>query len=81
MARTLTINDVPERLYNLIKLNAKENNRSLNDEIVTSLKTKFGRKNIGKENYLADVRALRNFSKDFRLDDEIFKQPKNNGSH
>jgi len=55
----LTIKNIPDDLYNMLKHTAKQHHRSINSEVIICLKRFLFPTNISPEDRLRDIRALR----------------------
>lgn len=56
---TLTLKNIPQELYELLRQAAAEGRRSLNSEILFRLETSLGSRRFDTEEFLAKARALR----------------------
>ncbi len=75
----ITIKNVPEELYEKIKITAKENRRSINNEIIKRLGDSLSSKKIDIKNLFS---TLDNFYKNTNippLTDEIINKAKEEG--
>lgn len=55
----LTIKNIPDELYNELKLSAKQHHRSINNEVIVCLKRTLQPKKIDPEDRLKNILALR----------------------
>ncbi len=55
----LTIKNIPEALYNELKLVAKQHHRSINSEVIVCLKRSLLPAKVSPEETLANIQALR----------------------
>jgi len=81
MAATITIKNMPDDLHRDLKASAARHQRSLNREIITILEEKMHPRIHMPEEVLADIHALRERFKDFRMTDEEIDQAKKEGRH
>jgi antitoxin FitA len=56
---TLTIKNIPNRLYGRLKQNAKRHRRSVNSEVIVYLERVLTQPAVDPEEFLERVRALR----------------------
>lgn len=77
---TITVKNIPDELYALIKQRAKANRRSINNEIIVCLETAVRRERVNTEEFLKEVRVLReNLKMPYLLTDEEITAAKNEG--
>ena len=67
----VTIKDVPTRLHQRLKANAKLNRRSLNSEVITLLEAAVAPRKVNVDEILAAARAVRSQVKRELSDQEI----------
>jgi plasmid stability protein len=67
----VTIKDVPTRLHQRLKANAKLNRRSLNSEVITLLEAAVEPRKVNVDEILAAARAVRSHVKRELTDQEI----------
>lgn len=79
MPTTITVKNIPHDLYELIKKNAAEHRRSINNEVIAIIEKAFRSKKIDPEDFLVSVRKLRERTKRFELTDRLINQAKNEG--
>ena len=75
---TITLKDIPMNLHKALKQRAKRSGRSLNKEVLTIISDVLGTKKIDVENFLADVKEIRDKIPG-RLTDEIIEQGRSIG--
>jgi plasmid stability protein len=56
---SITVKNIPDRLYKRLKKRASENRRSINNEIINSLQESFIPKKVDVEQLLADAAGMR----------------------
>ncbi|MCA9961976.1 MAG: Arc family DNA-binding protein [Chloroflexota bacterium] len=77
---TITIKNIPDELYARIKAQAAANRRSINNEIIVCLETAVHRERVNAEEFLKEVRVLReNLQMPYLLTDEEINAAKNEG--
>ncbi|MCK4311499.1 MAG: Arc family DNA-binding protein [Candidatus Cloacimonetes bacterium] len=59
MATTITIKNIPENVYNLLKKRAADHHRSLNNEIITIFEKEIISQKINPEEYLKSAKEIR----------------------
>jgi len=64
---TLTVKNIPDPLYRRLKKSARENRRSLNNEIIVCVERALERRPVDTEETLARARELRRKTSDHRL--------------
>jgi plasmid stability protein len=79
MPTTITVKNIPHDLYELIKQNAAEHRRSINNEVIAIIENAFRSKKIDPEDFLVSVRKLRERTKPVELTDRLINQAKNEG--
>ena len=79
MPTTITVKNIPHDLYELIKQNAAEHRRSINNEVIAIIENAFRSKKIDPEDFLVPVRKLRERTKRIELTDRLINQAKNEG--
>ena len=79
MPTTITVKNIPHDLYELIKHNAAEHRRSINNEVIAIIENAFRSKKIDPEDFLVTVRTLRERTKRIELTDRLINQAKNEG--
>ncbi len=76
---TLTIKNLPDSLYERLKLTAARHRRSLNSEAIVQLEQSLNKHNIEVEETIERVRELRSKYPDLRLTDADLEFAKNEG--
>ncbi len=76
---TLTIKNIPEELYDLLKRQAKISRRSINSEVIVCLEQAVGVHRIAPEDYLVRARQLREKTARYLVDDDDFSAAKRKG--
>lgn len=79
MNKTLTIKNMPEKLYKRLKASAKANHRSLNKEIIACVEKAAPAKRMTPKEILASVNAFREKWKGPPITDEFLNWAKNEG--
>jgi plasmid stability protein len=72
----ITLKNIPEELYALLKQSAEVNRRSLNKEIIACIEQAVSSQPLDTEAFLARARSLREAAQAYRLTDEEFDQAK-----
>ena len=75
----LTIKNIPEDLYNQLKLAAEQHHRSINSEVIVCLKRILLPKKISPEDRLTNIQALRSQIKPSSITEEDIDQAINEG--
>ena len=79
MAATITIKNIPDNLYEKLKVRAAANHRSINREIFAIFEEAFGMKSFDPKVFLFTARSLREKSRDAWLTQDFFDGDKNEG--
>ena len=79
MPTTITLKNIPHDLYELIKQNAAENRRSINNEVVSIIENALRSQKIDPEDFLATVRKLRERTNRIQLTNDLTYKAKNEG--
>lgn len=75
---TITIKNVPEDVYTLLKKQAKNNRRSINNEVITLIERAVRSYRIDPDEFIAEARAIRE-SIEYVITDEELEQMINEG--
>jgi len=75
----LTIKNIPDDVYNALKVNAKQQHRSINSEVIMCLKRSLLPKLISAEERLSTIRSLRSQIKSDAITAEDIDQAINEG--
>jgi plasmid stability protein len=75
---TITVKNIPDDIYKLLKESAKENHRSINSEIILAIKMSIMRRPINVQANLERAREIRE-SISYYITDEELTQFKNEG--
>lgn len=75
---TITIKNIPDDLYERLKLSATKNRRSINQEAIFIIESSLANNAVSFQTNLAEVRALREQLGVYVTDEEI-DQAKNEG--
>ncbi|HUF11503.1 MAG TPA: Arc family DNA-binding protein [Longimicrobiales bacterium] len=76
---SLTIKNLPETLYERLKLSAERNRRSLNSEVILRLEEAIGLRAFDPDRYLAEARELRERLTEVYLSDADIAELKEHG--
>lgn len=75
----LTIKNIPDDLYNELKLVAEQQHRSINSEVIMCLKRSLFPQKVSPEDKLTEIRALRSQIAPNAFTDEEIEQAINEG--
>jgi len=75
----MTIKNIPQNLYEMLKQNAAINHRSINKEVIALIEDALSVKKVSPEDFLVSVRRLREKTKKVELTDDFIDQAKNEG--
>lgn len=76
---TITIKNIPDDIYLLLKEKAKTNNRSINSEAILAIKVAVAFRPIDVEATLERARKIRELTAHYRITDEEITKFKNEG--
>jgi len=76
---TITVKNIPDELYDLVKQSAKAQHRSINSEIIACLERSFLSKSVDVTTTIARARKLREITAGYLLTDEDITRAKNAG--
>lgn len=76
---TLTIKNIPHKLYDTLKENAARNHRSINNEVISMIEKSYLSHRLDPEEYLTHARRFREKTKGFVLTEDILNHAKNEG--
>ena len=76
---TLTVKNIPDALYILLKRQAEMNRRSINSEIIMCIERTIRSSRIDPEAHLARARVLREKSGEYLITEDEFNQAKTTG--
>ena len=79
MPTTITVKNIPRDLYELIKQNAAEHRRSINNEVIALIENALRSKKIDPEDFLVTVKKLREKTNRIELTDRFINKAKNEG--
>lgn len=79
MPTTITLKNIPNDLYELIKQNAAEHRRSINNEVISIIENALRSQKIDPEKFLVTVRKLRERTSRIQLTDKFIYKAKNEG--
>jgi plasmid stability protein len=75
---TITVKNIPEDVYERLKMQAKANRRSINNEVITLIEREVNSYRIDPEQFIKEARAIRE-SIDYVITDEELEQAINEG--
>jgi plasmid stability protein len=76
---TITLKNIPADLYLLLKEKAKNNNRSINSEVILAIKVAVAFRPIDVEATIQRARKIRELTAHYRITDEEITKFKNEG--
>ena len=76
---TLTIKNVPEKLHQRLKESALQHRRSVNSEAITCLEKVLVPSRVDPQEFIAEVRALRQRMPHMYVTEEFLRAAKNEG--
>ena len=76
---TITVKNIPEELYDRLKLLAESNHRSINSEIIVCIERSVFSHPVDPEAFLAKARQLRERTSGYLVSDQEFTQAKRLG--
>jgi hypothetical protein len=76
---SLTLKNIPDELYVLLKQSAEMNRRSLNSEILVCIEKSVRSRRLSTQELLPRVRQLRELTADYRIGDEELTAAKRQG--
>jgi len=76
---TITVKNIPDDLYETLKVRAKINRRSLNSEIIMILDNTAMAQPVDVDAILATARQLREKTAGYHLNDELLRRMKDEG--
>jgi len=79
MATTITVKNIPNDLYEMLKRKAARNHRSINNEIISIIEDSLQTKRLDPDDFLVSIRKLREKTKQFILTEDFINQAKNEG--
>ena len=79
MPTTITLKNIPYDLYELIKQNAAEHRRSINNEVISIIENALRSQKIDPEDFLVTVKKLREKTNRIELTDRFIEKAKNEG--
>jgi plasmid stability protein len=75
---SITVKNIPDRLYKKLKKRALENRRSINNEIINSLEVSLGPQKVDVGQLLADAAGMRK-NLEFAVSEKEITYAKNRG--
>ena len=76
---TITVKNIPDEIYQLLKESAKANHRSINSEVILAIKMAVMRRPIDVEAVLESARQTRERTAHYVITDEELTRFKNEG--
>lgn len=76
---TITVKNIPDELYERLKMSAQANHRSINSEIIVCIERAVGSRRVDPEGTLAGARLLRERSAAYPITDEELTRAKDTG--
>jgi plasmid stability protein len=76
---TITVKNIPDDVYERLKLLAEANRRSVNSEIIICIGQAVSSRKIDPEIFIENARRLREKTGSYRISDESFTQAKQAG--
>ncbi|MCJ8272145.1 MAG: Arc family DNA-binding protein [Psychrosphaera sp.] len=76
---SITVKNVPSRLYDKLKRAAEANRRSINDELIACLEKVFEPKSNSSQQHILAARNIRHRLDGFTVSDEDLKRAKEDG--
>jgi len=76
---TITVKNIPDDLYNRLKLQAEANHRSINREIIACIEGSVRSRRIDPEQILTEARRVREITSRYKITDAELDQAKNAG--
>lgn len=76
---TITVKNIPDDLYERLKLAAKANHRSINGEIIACIERSVGAQPLNIEEYLEQARVLRELTASYVITEQELREAKIEG--
>jgi len=76
---TITVKNIPEALYELLKRAAEANRRSINSEIILCIERAVRSREVNAEDILVKARRIREKTSGYLITDDEFTQAKTAG--
>lgn len=76
---SITVKNIPQELYELLKRSAEQSHRSINSEIIACIERAVRSQRFDPDQFLVTARRLREKTTDYRISDEDFEQAKESG--
>lgn len=76
---SITVKNIPDELYDRLRMSAQTNRRSLNSEILACIEMAVRSQPVDPETFLKEARLLRERSQKYAISDEEFNQSKRQG--
>lgn len=76
---SLTLKNIPDELYKLLKQSAEINHRSLNSEILVCIEKSVRSRRLSTQELLPRARQLRELTAEYRISDEELTAAKRQG--
>ena len=75
----ITVKNIPDKLYEKLKIHAAMNHRSLNNEIIVCIEKAIKSRRIDQNRFLDRVQRIRRENKLPYLTDQVLQEMKNEG--
>lgn len=76
---TVTVKNIPDKIYNRLKSVAEINRRSINSEIIMCIENAILSRPINIDEAVENARQLRQLTAEYLINDEEFNQAKEEG--
>ncbi|NIM93157.1 MAG: Arc family DNA-binding protein [Anaerolineales bacterium] len=76
---TVTLKNIPDDLYELLKRSAEVNRRSINSEIIVCIECAIRSQKVDHERVLSTARNLREKTASYEIDDDVLSEAKDAG--
>jgi plasmid stability protein len=76
---SITVKNIPDELYELLKQSARDSHRSLNSEIIACIERAVRSQRLDPDQFLVTARRLREKTAEYRISDDDLTQAKGSG--
>ncbi|TVR01582.1 MAG: Arc family DNA-binding protein [Desulfovibrionales bacterium] len=76
---TITVKNIPDDVYQRLKVAAQSNRRSINSEVIWRIRQSLGGRAASPETILAEAGELRRLTENHPISDKTFNQAKQEG--
>lgn len=76
---TITVKNIPDDVYQRLKVAAQANRRSINSEVIWRIEQSLGGRAASPETILAEARELRRLTENHPVSNTMFNQAKREG--